>query len=300
MFRLIRPVSLLAVHSSFLFSGFALGSETLREIDWADVAKSGRIAAATVVRDGRPEAKPGVPILRIQNSKVAPLTATILTIENPAIRQSNYALIGSIRHSDVAGKGYLEMWNYFPTGDKFFTRTLGSFGLMESLEGTSDWREFALPFMNKDDAPPPEKLVLNVVLPGRGTVELSSLKLIQYASDEDPFAVPGHWWSDRSAGFLGAIFGCVCGVMGALLGVLTARAKARRFVFALINTMIVIGIVSLIAGVVAVFQSQPYAVFYPLLLVGGILTLVASLNRRSIRRKYDHHELRKMNAADVG
>ncbi len=290
MLTVIRPIYLITVLSLFLFVGIALGVETVREINWTRVAKSGQIAAVTLVFDERRDAKPGVSILRTQNSKSTPLTATILTIANPEIHESNYALIGSIRYSDVAGKGYLELWNHFSSGEKFFARTLGTFGLMDSLEGTSDWREFALPFMNKDDAAAPEKLVLNVVLPGRGTVELSSLKLIQYAHDDDPFVESGPWWSDRSAGLLGGLFGCVCTIIGVIIGLLTAQTRARRFVFVLIDGMIVLGVIAIVAGLVAIVGSQPYEVSYPLLLVGVILTLVASFNRHTIRLRYNERQ----------
>jgi hypothetical protein len=52
---------------------------------------------------------------------------------------------------------------------------------MMRLQGTSGWREFILPF-DATGAPPPTKLVINVVFEGRGVVFLSPLTLSDAAA----------------------------------------------------------------------------------------------------------------------
>jgi hypothetical protein len=95
----------------------------------------------------------------------------ILTLQQPGIKQSSYAIKGEVSYEDVKDTGFLEMWNYFPDGGFFFTRTLGGGGPMGALEGSSDWREFVLPF-NAGKGQTPNKLEVNIVLPSSGKVKL--------------------------------------------------------------------------------------------------------------------------------
>jgi hypothetical protein len=82
------------------------------------------------------------------------------------------------------------------------------------------------------------------------------------------------WWGDRDAGWIGGVGGGVIGSLGALIGVLGGLGKARRFVVALTTTLIAVGALGMIVGLIALTLSQPYAVWYPLLLGGIILTTV--------------------------
>ena len=68
------------------------------------------------------------------------------------------------------------MWNFFPGGGQYFSRTLADQGPMMKLAGTSGWREFVLPF-DATAPPAPTRLVVNVVLQGRGSVYLGPLEL---------------------------------------------------------------------------------------------------------------------------
>ena len=47
-------------------------------------------------------------------------------------------------------------------------------------------------------------------------------------------------------------------------------------------------------------SKEPYAVDYPLLLIGAILALVCGLNLHALRRRYQQTELQKMAAMDAG
>jgi len=63
--------------------------------------------------------------------------------------------------------------------------------------------------------------------------------------------------------------------------------------------MQIIGGVALVAGVVALIMSQPYAVWYPMILVGIICPALGMGLTGTIRRRYDEVELRKMAAMDA-
>lgn len=107
------------------------------------------------------------------------------------------------------------------------------------------------------------------------------------------------WWTDRQAGLVGGIAGSVVGILGGVVGTLAGFGKARRPTLCLVAAMIVFGVACLLAGVVAVVMSQSWAVYYPLLLMGLICTLVFGLNFPMIRRSYAQRELRKMEALDT-
>ena len=133
---------------------------------------------------------------------------------------------------------------------------------------------------------------LRLFLQTSGTVYLRPIKLL---GTSDSLS----WWSSQQAGWIGGIGGSVVGCFGGLIGWLAGRGKARNFVLASVKIFIVLGILLLMAGVVAVAGRQPYAVYYPLLLLGFILTLVFSVNLPSMQRRYDELEIRRMTSEDA-
>lgn len=108
----------------------------------------------------------------------------------------------------------------------------------------------------------------------------------------------GSWWSSQPADLIGGIGVCLIGCFGALIGWLVSKGRARNFVLAAVKYIIVLGILLMVAGLVAAVFNQPYAVWYALLLPGVILVLVFSLNRHSIQRRYDELEIRRMTSID--
>jgi hypothetical protein len=111
--------------------------------------------------------------------------------------------------------------------------------------------------------------------------------------------VPGQWWGNRQGGILGAIFGVVVGTLGGLIGWLGGRGKARGFVLGAMKLIPLLGLACLAAGVVAVIDAQPYAVYYPLLLAGVICAVVPFASLRRVRQRYEELELRRMEALDA-
>jgi hypothetical protein len=194
--------------------------EVLQSIGWPELEAARRLAPGAVVD---PSAAGG-PSLRIAHGEPAPATFELVVIENPPIRAARYAVRGRVRYDGVAGGSYLEMWNHLPEG-AFFSRTLGDRGPTGRLDGSSGWREFLLPFANREGGAPPHRLVVNLVLTGSGTVEVSPLELVQFTGGDATEA--GAWWSAQQAGLLGGILGSALGTLGAVLGWLGSAGRAR-------------------------------------------------------------------------
>jgi hypothetical protein len=253
----------------------AWAGQPVVEVDWSKTAPaSGRVEDETVVvRAG-------------DRGGVFPLT----TVDGSSIGGQGYAVVGEVRYEDVAGRAYLEMWSVFPDGSRYFSRTLDDEGALAAITGTSDWRPFELPFYLQG-APPPDRLEINVVLPSAGEVRVGPLRVVPFGA----LSSTG-WWSDRTAGLVGGIAGSVVGLLGGTLGLLVSRRRARGFVVGTTVAFGVLGAGLVLAGAVSVAMSQPYAVWYPLLLMGGLLMILSFVLRAVARRAYTDAELRRMRA----
>lgn len=229
----------------------------------------------------------------------------LIVLPEPGITKSVYALKGMVRYENVEGEAYLQMNNNFGEKGVFFTKSVAASGPLGKIAGNSDWRPFTLPFFaNSGDQSGgaqsfPEELTLALHLPGAGTVSVRDIHLYQYAAGEDPLQAEGQWISSRNAGLFGGIAGGVLGLWGALIGVLSSRGKARSFVLGSANVMLIIGVVSLIAAVAAFAAGQPYAIYYPLGLIGIIVAFVTGKLRSTLAARYEELELKRMQSMDA-
>lgn len=109
------------------------------------------------------------------------------------------------------------------------------------------------------------------------------------------------WWGHSEAGLYGGFGGAFLGVFyGGVLSQFVARGRARTFVLGCYALLLPIGLVLAVAGIVAVMSSQPYAVYYPLLLLGLGCSGASIFGMTSIPRQYAEIELRAMAARDAG
>ena len=154
-------------------------------------------------------------------------------------------------------------------------------------------RSFEVPFRLVAGFSAPTRLDVDVVLPGAGTVWVGPLALRSLADQH-----AGAWWSDRTGGLIGGVAGTMLGLTGAILGAFVARRTHRSLVLRATAVLAVGGLVILTVAVLTLASSQPYAVWYPLLLGGGLLMIVFGGIRRLARHAYTDAELRRMRAAD--
>lgn len=271
---------LLAV-AALLFTGNASAETTLREIAWPaslpDGVRQNNDGSVTVV-----------------SSSDDGLTVTLVEVESLGITKDSYAVKGRVRYENVSGDGYVEMWNVFAE-DRYFTRTNGAQGPMRAITGSSEWRSIVLPFDATGSAAPPERLIINVVLPGRGEVTLDALTLVELEAGESPSGVN----DSATFGLWGGIAGATFGVFGGLLGWLGGQGKAKRVVLTGFRVMMAAGGVSLVVGVIALARGLPYSMYYPLLLIGAIALLVPASTLPRLTKRYEELELRRMSALDA-
>jgi hypothetical protein len=151
----------------------AAAAAPLLTIDWAQVKAVGRLTAGELVaaRDSVAAAT-----VRLENPNDGPRTFKLITLDKPGITKASWVLTGRVRCTAVEGKGYLEMLHRFPNGTTYFARTMDRVGPQSMLQGTEPWRDFCLAFRAFKSSRP-SQIVISVMLPRRGIVELGPLAL---------------------------------------------------------------------------------------------------------------------------
>ena len=286
-----------AVVAVVVLSAHMAGAETvLSRFSWEERRAELEAGGGQVLA---PETAAGAWRLRIERREPGP-AVPLLAIDAPRLATREYAVRGRVRYEAVEGDAFLEMWSVFPDGSRYFSRTVAARGPLRTISGTSRWRWFVLPFTVTAGAPLPARLEVNLALPGRGIVEMESPELVQLDPGDDAMRVPGDWWSERQAGLAGGLLGLILGGLGAAGGWLAARGRSLHLAIRLLVALGAAGALALLLGLLAVFTAQPWAVFYPLLLGGGISTALAALLTPLLRRRRTEAELQRMRARDLG
>jgi hypothetical protein len=284
--------------------------EVVGQVSWKELDESGKLAHGQLLEGEAPDPSEQ---LMIEQAEEGAKTIPVALIEKPGINSRVYQVAGWVKHEEVAPGSYLEMWSTFADGGRYMSRTLAPSGPTRNLDGSSDWRPFALVFVGDERVGPPTRLEINVVLAGPGRVYLSPLRIKQSpvalpaASPVEPSApapvgpagTPGAWWGDRTGNLIGRIGGTIIGLLGALIGILAGAGKARRFVIAMTILITASGVVALLVGATALAMRQPMVVYAPFLLGGGLMTVLCGGLLPTIRRRYAEIELRRMTAMDV-
>lgn len=242
--------------------------------------------------------EPASPVIQVVSEGKAPARVELLTIKEPPVKTSFYAVRGEISYREVAGDGFMEMWSWFGEA-AYFSRTLGEGGPMGKLSGQSDWRPCWLLFNATGTRQPPTKLVINLSLPGKGTVTVRNLRLEQAGSFEELLGRPPGSSLDSKAGLIGGIAGGVLGCLGSLLEFLASRGRARSFVVGACYTLAGVGAATVGAGLLALATLQALIASCVLLLVGIVCVVVFPVRLRRYLRQYRQTELRRIESMDA-
>lgn len=287
MNKVLLVVVMLLLAGSTTFAG---GKDNI----WSEMVAHGDLKASQVVKQG------GADMLKITNTTDRELRFEVFAGDKAIITESSYAISGEVEYKGVQGHAYLEMLSYFPppnTGP-FFSRTLSSSGLTGWLTGTGHKR-FEVPFFLRKGDPKPIKLGFYVVLPGRGTVYLGPIKLVQggLESPQEQNVRLG-----RMGGTLGGIFGGfggLVGILGAIIGILAGKGKARTFVLGTVKALIGTAVLLLIAGIVLIMTGTWWVLCLPFFFMGLLLLAIMAPMLPMIRQRYDQLELRRISAQDA-
>ncbi len=87
------------------------------------------------------------------------------------------------------------------------------------------------------------------------------------------------------------------GILGAASGYLAPRGKGRSLILGAFTILVVVGLLHLAVGLYAYISGQPYSIWYPLVLIGIILTAVMGGLLPVVRKRYAEAEARRVNAA---
>lgn len=97
----------------------------------------------------------------------------------------------------------------------------------------------------------------------------------------------------------GGLVGVLCGTYGTMAGILAPRGKARGLVLGMHIALLALGVTALMSGLVAVTLHQPRHVWYPLLLTGGICSIVLGVMLPVIVRRYRQADARRLEAEEL-
>lgn len=273
----------------------ARAARVVQEIRWDALSGSGALSGGELDDAvAPPDDAAGKGVLRVSGTGTLP----VAVLTSPGTTLPTHALRGWIRFENVGVESHLEMWTVYAEGERYFTRTLSGFGPMASFTGAGGWRPIVLPFQSLPDHPAPEALELNVVLPKGGTVWLAGFELLEADALDLLLTVPGAWWGDATAGWIGAMAGTAIGMGSALLAVVMALGVAPRFTRLVLALASVVAVAVLATGGIALLKAQPYAVWYPLVLIGGLSSVVFPVMLGVSRRLQTARELRQIQALD--
>ena len=219
-------------------------------------------------------------------------STVLINCDAPELSTHQYVVRGRVQYEGIVGDGYLELQNDFGDKKVYFTRTLSQFGGLKKLHGSSDWREFELPF-HADPGMKPIKLSLILVLKGQGKVIVSQPRFSNLADSA------AAWWTNQQGGVVGGVVGSLFGILGGLIGWSATWGKSRKLTMGLCSAGIAIGCASLAVGAIAAVLQQPFHVYYPLLLAGFVSVCVIGANLRTISQRFQADEFRRIQAIDA-
>jgi hypothetical protein len=102
-------------------------------------------------------------------------------------------------------------------------------------------------------------------------------------------------WAGAAIGVLGGLVG----TLGGVTGWLAPKGVGRRLIVPLWWTTIALGALLLVIGLAAVVLGQPYAIWYPLVLGGGLIALLAKFLLPTVYARYADADERRRAAAEL-
>lgn len=235
-------------------------------------------------------------VYRVESSLEVGAVVPAMVLRGPGIETSWFALRGELWREIGQPADQLEMWVVMPDGSRYFSRIQVG-GMREQ-----QWHDFVVPFQLEGSEEKPAALALNAVMVGAGSWKLRDLDVVSFSSREalmDAMPSAQTLGMRMGMGMWGGIMGALLGVLGAIVGVFTSRGRGKALVLALLMLMMVVGLCSLVMGVVFLMGGKGYAVYYPLLILGVIALLLPLSLFRTVRLRFRELEMRRMRSRNL-
>ncbi|MBN1273831.1 MAG: hypothetical protein JXB26_16305 [Candidatus Aminicenantes bacterium] len=155
-----KNVFILAV--IFVFGVSVGNADKIKKLSLDDASTAG----TTIINDKSVKVE-GKASLRIQT--LWPTVICLGEAEGLNIEEARLIYSASVK-SDLSGSAYLEMWVHVD-GGQYFSR-----GLNDTVEGAVDWKTIRTAFLFQKGQKP-DKVTLNIVINGRGTVWVDDVRL---------------------------------------------------------------------------------------------------------------------------
>jgi hypothetical protein len=111
------------------------------------------------------------------------------------------------------------------------------------------------------------------------------------------------WVDPKLMVLIGSIGGGVVGLWGAAIGTagsfLVPRGKGKALVMTALVAGVGVGVLALLFALAALAAGQPYAVWYPCLPLGVLLSVLGTVFAIIIHNRYRQVELRRMQADEL-
>ena len=214
----------------------------------------------------------------------------------------DYELTGLVRYSDLEGVVLLQVANNLDghfRSHNLYVR-LEKFVMTQELYGeeTNEWRPFSVRFSTTHRETKPVIVAVQVMIFGRGTVELANLTVRDIHEIKHIT-----WFDNHTAGWISRLLNIAGGLYGALFGCLAGflvpLGKGRRLIIGLLWFGLAAGALLLLIGLTALFLGQPYHVWYSFVLPGVILLILTPIFLVVMPQQYAQAELRRMQALDM-
>ncbi len=160
----------LSIIAALLIAGCGSNSAPVLEVRHFPVDDLAGILTTENVEFDQVKSTDGHGSLRIFADK--PAVFRLFEVEGLNIDNVMLIYQAHLRTEDVKGQVYLEMWCQFADQGEYFSR-----GLQSPLTGSVDWTTASIPFLLKKGQRP-ERVKLNLVIDGVGTVWIDDIRLL--------------------------------------------------------------------------------------------------------------------------
>ncbi len=199
------------------------------------------------------------------------------------VKATRFSYEASLSSTSGPGRACIAMWCTV-AGRDYFSRALN-----QMLEGGTAWRRCNTPFVLQQGKAATRARLGVRFESGPATVRIDNVRFVEGATSRPGGSVLG-----MACGFAGALVG----ILGGVSGTMASRGSGRRFVLFMWLAVLAAALAVLAAGLFFLLQGAAYGVWYPLVLTGGLISVLDPIMLVVIMRRYEAVERARMAAVD--